>query len=252
VVVMFASEAELVAQLQQSLRSLDLGGLPLAWAQELPVNGKVVDLVLCPLREDALAVFDNWGRAFSRLSLAEIATLSVFLPTGAVSIHCLSKRTFMPPRQLHERFLSVFLRVGLIRRVSQYRYEATEWREAICPEFVAIEAKIHKWCEALMQARNNLAFAQYSYVALDWTTAKRIRAMMEAEGVGLVAVSPVHDTQIMASAKRIGKPRHESYVQAIRMLRDLTTNCKRKRRWQILKGDLECQGLSSPLSVQTK
>jgi len=61
----------------------------------------------------------------------------------------------------------------------------------------AFEAKLHRWRDALHQARRNTCFAHYCYVALPRRTAElalKSRGEFRRHGVGLVIVGAQHAT----------------------------------------------------------
>ncbi len=98
-------------------------------------------------------------------------------------------------RLLRERF--IIESSGQLQRVNGWM--------PLCDRLIAVELKLERVEEALLQARNNMAFADESYVALPYDLAHRVaeksprRASLDA-GVGLLAVTP-DDCEVVIAAK---------------------------------------------------
>jgi DNA-binding MarR family transcriptional regulator len=68
-------------------------------------------------------------------------------------------------------------------------------RYKVFSRLVAVEAKLHDWRRALVQARAHRSFAQECYVAFDPSYVDRFsigHAYFQASGTGLLAISPTY------------------------------------------------------------
>ncbi|ELK41459.1 hypothetical protein QYF48_17325 [Brevibacillus agri] len=208
----------------------------IAYAEELPVNHRIVDLLFAPMQIAVETLNNNsYKKSFKKLNMAQLDVLSIFLtnPKG-VSIQKLIKILRMKPDKIHDQYLELFLELGLIQKVSRYSYISTGWTNVFPLYVVAIEAKLTKWQEALEQAIYNLTFADYSYVAMDNSVNFKdsiIEKFIEAN-IGLIRVSEENDITVVYEPKRNKLYRYSDFrLQRLRLCRDLI--CKNSK-WNLI------------------
>lgn len=207
-----------------------------AYAEELPVNHRIVDLLFAPMQTSAEALNNvGYKKSLKKLNMSQLDVLSIFMtnPNG-VSIQNLSKILRMKPDKVHEHYLNLFLELELIQRNSRYTYTSTGWASITPLYVVAIEAKLTKWQEALDQAIYNLNFADYSYVAMDHSMNFRqniIEKFIEAN-IGLLSVSVNNEIIVVYEPKKNNSYKYSDFrLQRLRLCRDLI--CQNSK-WNII------------------
>ncbi len=220
---MFALECEMIPFILNGLSTI-IKAEAIACANELPVNGRVVDVVAAPVNKSLMKTSNETASLLRHLSMIQLDLLAILMLKPTTSIQCLCRFTFMHTKQIHEVFINPCLELGLIERVSRYTYTPTDWVQALPTEIVAIEAKLARWQEALNQANNNLVFADYSFVALAEEKVPRNREslnMFRNAGIGLFSVNSNGDIKLIVSPNKSSLIGRDSHMQKIRLLRDL-------------------------------
>ena len=209
---------------------------PIAYAEELPVNYRIVDLVFAPM-QTSIDVLNNieYKKSLKKLNMSQLDVLSIFMtnPKG-ISIHHLNKILRLKPEKIHNDYLNWFLELKLIQRKSKYIYTSTEWASVYPQYVVAVEAKLTKWQEALEQAIYNLNFADYSYVAMDHSMNFRqdiVDKFINAN-VGLLSVGENNKVTVIYKPKKNRSFRYSDFrLQRLRLCRDLI--CKNSK-WNLI------------------
>lgn len=209
---------------------------PVAFAEELPVNYRIVDLLFAPIQINIEALNNPlYKNALKKLSMQQLDVLSIFMTNHkGISIQRVSKILRMEPDKVREIYLERFLELELIRRDSRYTYSSTDWVEVNPLYVVAIEAKLNKWKDALEQGIYNHKFADYSYVALDGSFNLKqsiVDKFIEAN-VGLISVSTENSISIVFEPNRNQSYRQSDFrLQRLRLCRDLI--CKNSK-WSLI------------------
>lgn len=206
-----------------------------AWANELPVNSRVVDVAAAKVNSRNLANVCYVGDALSRLTMSQLQVLGLIARVESLSIQSLAKLTFMDPSIIHHQYLDPFLELGLVRRKSLYKYSATGWQSALPSRIVAIEAKLVRWQEALTQAQTNLAFANLSFVAFSSDRAPISEGKVDhfkSAGVGILGIEPTGEVRVLLRAKLFSAISADSWFQKMRVLRDVLRE-KDGTKWQL-------------------
>lgn len=235
----FSLENEMIpvikSQYKQFINKSSLS--PIAYAEELPVNYRIVDLVFAPIQTsvEVLNSIDEYKTSLKKLNMSQLDVLSIFMmnPKGT-SIHQLSKILRMKPEKIHKDYINLFLELKLIQRKSRYIYTSTDWASVYPHYVVAIEAKLTKWQEALEQAIYNLNFADYSYVAMDHRMNFRqdIVEKFIIANVGLLSVGENNKVTVIYKPKKNRSFRYSDFrLQRLRLCRDLI--CKNSK-WNLI------------------
>lgn len=160
-----------------------------AIAEELPVNHRIVDIVLAKVSYPEENRLQAYKSSFNKLTMAELDVLADFYIKKRVSIHYLIKKLRLDSNSIKEKYLNKFMKNNLISRVSKYQYKTTEWAEIKIKNMVAIEAKLSDWKTVLVQAIDNFAFADYSYVAIDEAICtEKIIGQFVDKNIGVISV----------------------------------------------------------------
>lgn len=231
---MFKYESDMIPVIKTVLpRILDVQGT-FAWANELPVNNRVVDVAAAPVDRMCLEGACETARVLTRLGMIQMSFLAKFTDGKPVSMQQLCRQTFMEPGSVHQIFINPCLRLGLIRRESRYTYTSTEWTMALPPYIVAIEAKLTRWQDVLKQARENLVFADVSFAALDrdcLLTCSRCLGDFENDGIGILSIHTSGEVDVVIQPRQSPVRGFERGLQMIRMLRDLYR--PHKSKWKL-------------------
>lgn len=217
----------------------------MAIAQELPVNYRIVDLAFASINQECIGIVDNpmFKKAFNKLNMMELDVLSIFfLSNKEVSIQKLTKLLKMEAEKVKRLYLNKFIELGLIGKVTRYSYAPNEWANIHPVCVIAIEAKLKKWQEALNQAKDNLKFADYSYVALDEQNNFKpdlVDRFIESN-IGLISVSESGIVNVLHKPK---KNKHyvvsDFRLQRLRLCRDLIC---RNSKWSLVCNRLNSLG----------
>lgn len=101
---------------------------------------------------------------------------------------------------------------------------APQWR-SILSEVICVEAKVHKWKDAINQATRNQIFSHRSYVAMPEKIAQRIKneCAFTHFGIGLLSVRDDSSVYILRSSKTSSPKVWFYYYQvAIRLANDIS------------------------------
>lgn len=203
-----------------------------ALAEELPVNHRIVDIVIADITFENEHIYKN-KQNLTRLSLSELDVLAMIYIEKNVSIHFLKSRLHMDPTNIKKLYISKFERLGLIRKSSRYKYETTAWANIKVNSIVSIEAKLSNWKEALQQGIDNLSFADYSYVALDESSinTQKISEHFKKYNIGLLSVNNNGMVKLVYKSKRNKSPNYSDFAfQRMILCRDIIIN---KRKWSM-------------------
>lgn len=160
-----------------------------AIAEELPVNHRIVDIVLAKVSYPEENRLQAYKKSFTKLTMAELDVLADIYIKKQVSIHYLIKKLRMDSNSIKGKYLNKFMKNNLISRVSRYQYKTTGWAEVKVKNMIAIEAKLSDWKTVLTQAIDNFAFADYSYVAIDEAVcSEKIISQFVERNIGVLSV----------------------------------------------------------------
>ncbi|WP_445489835.1 hypothetical protein [Niallia sp. 03133] len=204
-----------------------------AIAEELPVNHRIVDIVLAKVSYPEENRLQAYKTSFNKLTMAELDVLADIYIKKQVSIHYLIKKLRMDSNSIKEKYLNKFLENNLISRFSKYRYRTTEWAEIKVENMIAIEAKLSDWKTVLNQAIDNFAFADYSYVAIDETIcSEKIISQFVGRNIGILSVGKENMVKLVYKPK-INKNTipGDFALQRILVCRDLICN---KSKWKLV------------------
>lgn len=223
-VALFLLESEMISHIERKAPALLGFKGSYAYANELPVNNRVVDFALAPIDARQLTLSREEAKALCKLSMVQLDVLSLFVGRPKVTLQYLSRTTFMPAPLLVRDFITVFSQYSLITRTSRYSYSATDWIEALPPYIVAIEAKLNKWQEALGQAISNRSFANVSIVTLDKRDTdipSSAKERFRAGGIGLLAFDDDGDIKTVVPVPKYNSSTRDRSFQLVRLVRDL-------------------------------
>lgn len=204
-----------------------------AIAEELPVNHRIVDIVLAKVSYPEENRLQAYKTSFNKLTMAELDVLADIYIKKQISIHYLIKKLRMDSNSIKEKYLNKFMKNNLILRVSKYRYKTTEWAEIKVKNIIAIEAKLSDWKTVLTQAIDNLAFADYSYVAIDEAVCtEKIISQFVEKNIGIMSVGNGNMVKLVNKPK-INKNTipGDFALQRILVCRDLICN---KSKWKLV------------------
>ncbi|MHA2894289.1 hypothetical protein [Bacillus thuringiensis] len=236
----FKLESEMIPFLEQNIEKIlkHKSNEQLVVSKELPVNYRMIDFAIAVIDYDKRLKEGHYKTALKRISMEELDVLSNFYShkkqKGKVTIQYLKKRLRMSPQVIKEIYLDKFIKLGLIEKISPYSYAPTGWGDFEVKSVVAIEAKLSKWHEALLQAKDNLTFADYSYVALDADTriTEEIKEEFFIANIGIIAVNGNGSINIIQKPKKNKIFNESDYkLQRIRLCRDLL--CENSK-WYIM------------------
>lgn len=205
-----------------------------AIAEELPVNHRIVDLVVADIIFSELRNLLVYKTAFKKLTLAELDVLADIYIREQVTIHYLKKKLRMDAETVKRTYLNKFLNNNLIVKISKYKYKTTEWSQIKIKHMISIEVKLSNWKNVLNQGIDNLTFADYSYVALDESicSSKKIMEKFMEKNVGVLSVSNKNMIELVYKPKinRFTKP-NDYALQRIILCRDIICN---QSKWHLL------------------
>lgn len=205
-----------------------------ALAEELPVNHRIVDIVIAEVIYPENKQFESFRVAFKKLTVNELDVLADIYIKEQVSIHYLKKKLRMDVDTIKKTYLNKFLENNLIVKNSRYQYKATEWSQIKINQMISIEAKLTDWKNVLSQAIDNFSFADYSYVALDESVCSSEKVIGEfvEKNVGVLSVSNKEVVELIYKP-RINKSTNPSDFALQRMIlcRDFICN---QNKWKIL------------------
>lgn len=233
----FRLESELVQVLLKQLPtpfSRLLGKYQVGVATELPVNARIVDIVLVGFSQESFQ--DESVKSLNALSQRDLDVLAAFARRKTWSPAALAAELFLDSQNL-ERLIEPQIRRGLVKRFKTGSLGVTGWPGILPPCMIAIEAKISRWEEALQQALRHTSFADYSLVAMDeaclrGSEVKASAACREAR-IGLITVRPDGGIKFLAPClKHVGTVR-ERTLQRLRAIRELSRTNTRGSKYSV-------------------
>ncbi len=183
----FQSEREL----QDELARLELGidGLFTATflRREVPIGGRIPDLIYVRF----LMVPDSrlWPR---RLNFRHSYVLWLLRQQSQIRPETIADRSYEPIDKVMP-VLRDLIRSGAVIKLETGTLALSEEMASITAEVIAVEAKLHRWREALTQAMTYSSFANRVFVAMDYRktpSAPEIIDQFLRNGIGLCAVAP--------------------------------------------------------------
>lgn len=223
----FRLESDLVKCLKDQLPkpfARFFGRNKVAVATEVPVNARVVDIVMVGYSHHSMGC--DLLKALSNLTQIELDILSALTRNRTWTVDELSYEMFMDKERL-SNFLQPQVKRGLIKNYKNGTFGATSWAKVLPPCMIAIEAKISKWEEALIQAQRHTSFADYSLVALDGSAftdsrLEEIKGKFFESQIGLITVKSDGSIKSLVPCKKHAGSDRERTLQRIRALRDLS------------------------------
>ncbi|GGE54873.1 hypothetical protein GCM10011391_37320 [Pullulanibacillus camelliae] len=205
-----------------------------AVSEELPVNHRIVDIVLSQISFSQQNQFEKYRTALNKLSMAELDVLADIYIKRKVSIHYLIKKLRLSSESIKEMYLKKLIENGLLVKTSKFMYETTDWSSIKIGNMVAIEAKLSDWKTVLAQAVDNFTFADYSYVALDESIclSNEVIEKFIEKNVGILTVSGGDKLKLVYKCKknRLTNP-SDFALQRMLLCRDLICN---RSKWKLL------------------
>jgi hypothetical protein len=205
----FGLEKHLVAALHDgSARALNLDD---RWWQiypEVPVRQCIADLVLIHASSEPES-----KRA--RVTYFEAAILSFLLDRGTSHIETIADELFASMTSIESRAARL-ARLGLVD-ITASGVRATGRHMPGDVRIVAIEAKLARWREAIVQASSYRIFANQSYIALPGDVFERssnIWSTCESAGVGALSVSG-HGTVSVVFEAPDAEPQSAEWVRVL-------------------------------------
>lgn len=126
-------------------------------------------------------------------------------PGRGLSFEGLARRVALAPSSLQHRVLRPLIKRGLVVKKGD-RYFVCGHLPNPAEEIVAVEAKINRWSDAVLQARRYTLFAHRSYIAVPLRVLPRIdRFLLYRHRIGLIGVEAAC-AQVVIEAPRI-RPR---------------------------------------------
>jgi len=204
----FALEADLCAVLDPWLRTNWLADESGRLAAQVQIGSIIPDFLLALNRTSLSGAFR------ARLTGFESAVLAQLLRRDPLRARTVAERLYSQPARTTRALLRL-TRLGLVNSTSTGAFTTALEGLAGTVEIVAIEAKLTRWREAIVQARAYLAFANRAFVALPAPIVDRDHRVLEAcqaAKLGLLAVSG--DGVSVVSSAGFHEPRSASWVWA--------------------------------------
>lgn len=191
------SEAQLLAAIIHLLPEL-LGtrSSPTVVAREVKVSRSIADAVLVQPRKRPKRIPEP-------LSISDSVILSALRRSGPTRVDILEKRCGAHAGELRGAILDRLQQQGFVRRSHGGRVSGLTWASDL--RVVAIEAKLAKWRQALVQASSYRRYADFSYVVLPSVVAESPRldrAEFRGQGVGLISARVSGELAILVPSVR--------------------------------------------------
>jgi hypothetical protein len=167
-------------------------------AEEFGTGWGICDLVGCEFDQARVAYRTEQGQRQPLGSAVAIRVYSV-LPDAdktsrGISIETLRNRLgpYIDEDRV-ERTLTRLVETNHARRTRSGCFQKVNGWAPLATRLVAVELKLHRWSDALCQAKSNLAFAPESFVALPLSDARRAASGLYGDelrrhGIGLLGV----------------------------------------------------------------
>lgn len=193
----FRLEKDLVAVLLESTSVVLDGASRLhRMLTETQVGPRIPDLLLIYSESDR-------QRMPLRLTYFDCTILSAILDGQPIDAAALAERTYASVTDIDQRAVRL-ARLGLVTVRPDGAYAL---RRGVIPDdvrIVAVEAKLHRWREALSQAQAYLSFANEAYIAMPSQQIRRNVDALDAcatAGVGVIAVDETGASLVLDSEK---------------------------------------------------
>ncbi|WP_029505253.1 hypothetical protein [Lachnoclostridium phytofermentans] len=203
-------------------------------AEELPVYYRMIDLVVAIIQDDEISSLldSEYEKEFKYLDNNTLDILALFSIFDEVTVNKVQKHIFMDRDKIVNCF-EVLEKKNLILKISRMKYTATNWRELVPKEIIALELKLQKWQEALEQAIFNKSFSDYSFVVLDKERVTKNNNMKEEykrNNIGLILLDETGGFEIINIPKKNRgiQPNVYSYEKT-RILKDVVNGYKWKK-----------------------
>ena len=153
--------------------------------REVPIGSRIADFVVVRFAE--LPSDLDWS---IRWSFRHAYVVSLLRRREALRIATIAAHAFEEPSRI-EPLVSELINCGALCQTSSGAVRLSPWLASIRAQVITVEAKLHRWKEALEQAVYNAAFADFSVVAMDAGGSPRSPAALDQfrkNGIGLCAV----------------------------------------------------------------
>lgn len=173
-------------------------------AQEFSAGYGIADLVGAALCDEGCEMRKKKGLAVALDHHHIVQVLLALRSDGRTSLSHILRRVALSESTLRRKVLPQLDKLGLIER-----YDDGYVRLIFAPPIparhvVAVEAKQTRWRDAILQARRYTFFADQTYVAVWAKTAVRVeKSLLYRHRVGLIAVEPSGDCNILVEAPRV-------------------------------------------------
>lgn len=179
----------------------------LLWtAGSVPLGAGRPDIVLTACEPQVMALSD--------VDVTSRSMMAYLRAVGRARSETISARLGKSLKSV-ERGLSSLIEADIII-VDRGSYALSDGWRAVLPEIVTIEVKVGDWRKAVAQAARNRIFAHLSFVAVPAQVAGRVRseAVFRDLGIGLLAVEPEGDVNVVRRARR-ATPKVWSYYYSL-------------------------------------
>ena len=232
------TEKELLSPILSIVPHLVRKDCSYAVTTELPSGYRIIDIIIATLpitwNKKDLTHFVSKLRPLTLQSLMILERIFTF---GRISKMKLASELCIDQETLEKKYMLFLENLGLVKKVTAFSYEITEWVDFSPSEIISIELKLYRWKEAIEQALYNMRFADQSYVAFPKEIFDRYEKEMKIiqhNGIGLIVVANNGHAKVKARAKNNSqnsqKKRVDKGLQKLRILRDLVLL---DNRWKI-------------------
>jgi len=172
------------------------------WLREYRSGYGIADLVGMVVSR---ASYEERTRGGQRPPLEDRRVIEVLLripSKRSLSFETLAQRVALAPSSLRHKALRALIKRGLVLE-KKGRYWLLGRLPNPAAEIVAVEAKIDRWSDAILQARRYTLFAHRSYVAVPMAVVPSVdRLLLYRHRIGLIGVEDSF-AQIIIEAPRI-------------------------------------------------
>lgn len=232
------TEKELLSPILSIVPHLVRKDCSYAVTTELPSGYRIIDIIIATLpitwNKEKLKHFVSKLRPLTLQSLMILERIFTF---GRISKMKLASELCIDQETLEKKYILFLENLGLVKKVTAFSYEITEWADFSPSEIISIELKLYRWKEAIEQALYNMRFADQSYVAFPEEILDRYEKEMKIiqhNGIGLIVVANNGHAKVEVYAKKNSQNSQKKCVdiglQKLRILRDLVLL---DNRWKI-------------------
>jgi hypothetical protein len=178
--------------------------------EEFDCYNGVADIVLAIIRPYARTykrrqtVNHNWLAPLSQLSQNEVVSLDQYVALCGVS------------NRVAREHLEHFTRAEFLKRLDNGRYRVSKAYKPVLESTISLEAKLHDWKRALVQAYRYRWFSNYSFVLLPSEKAVSAKSNIELfrrHDVGLVTIG-TSGLFLHYCPVRRNRPANEAFLRA--------------------------------------